>query len=590
MPRIPLDSTAPASVTIEINGKKCAGYEGESVLDIALRSGIDIPHFCTHPDLPVDANCRTCLVETEDGMIVTSCSLKAVDGMNVKTDTPTVIKLRTQNMELLFGKYKHKSFKSLHGYWSKTLEELKRYGISGDTYKRDDPKRPIHKLGTAAEFDPSLCIACNKCVEICQLIGICHLTLEGKGSKTRVGFNKDASNDCIYCGQCTAHCPVEAIREQSHLVEVEKALKDKTKIVIAQMAPSVRNSVGEGFGVEYGKDLTPQLCTAFRMLGFSKVFDVNMGADITTMVEAEELVERLTHKWEFADGKRKDAPVSGPMFTSCCPGWVKFVEFYEPGLIPNLTTSSSPQIHSGGAYKTWWAEREGIDPKNIVVVSLMPCTSKKYEAKFDHLKIDGHAPVDYVLTTRELISLLKTRKIDLPNLKPGSVDREGTYSGAAAIYGASGGVMESALRTAYKMATGGDLPGIDFTPVRGFDGLKKASVKIGAHTVNLAVAAMPKNIRPLLREIKKNPDAYDYIEVMACPGGCIGGGGQPIPNTFEIVKKRIAGLYSIDKKMNLRRAHDNPVVKEFFEYLKTVPTKKREALLYRGYERKRKGE
>ncbi len=584
---IPLDTT---TVEIRINGKSYRAIEGESVLEFALNNGYDIPHFCTHPDLPVDANCRTCLVELDDGSVFTSCTLKAKEGLSIKLDTPKVKKLRTQNMELLFGKYKRHSPRILHGYWSKTLEELKRYGISGDNYKRDNPRRPIHKLGAAAELDPALCIACNKCVEICQFIGISHLRLEGRGSRTRVGTNCDPQNDCIYCGQCTAHCPVEAVREQSHLEDVDRVLKDKKKIVIVQMAPSVRASIGEGFGVPYGKDLTGELATAFRMLGFDKIFDVNMGADITTMVEAEELIERLKHKWEFTEGKRKDPPVRGPMFTSCCPGWVKFVEFYEPELIPNLTTARSPQIHSGGAYKTWWAEREGIDPKNIVVVSIMPCTSKKYEARFDHLKIDGNSPVDYVLTSRETIALLKTHKIDLPNLKPSSVDREGMYSGAAAIYGASGGVMESALRTAFKMATGGDLPGIDFLPVRGFEGIKKAEVKLGNKTVKVAVVAMPKNIRPILRELKKNPDAYDYIEFMACPGGCIGGGGQPIPNTFEIVKKRIAGLYGIDRKMNLRRAHDNPVVKEFFEYLKTVPKKKREAILYRGYEKKEKGE
>jgi iron-only hydrogenase group A len=578
-------------VTVYLNGKPYDAVEGESILAVALRNGVEIPHFCTHEDLPVDANCRTCLVQLEEkGTIVTSCTLIAKEGLRVKLDTPEVVALRKENMELLFGNYRANSPKIRHGYYSKTLEEIERNGVTGTKYVRDDPGREIHKMGTAAEFDPALCIACNKCVEACQMIGICHLTLEGKGSKTRVSFNKDPANDCIYCGQCTAHCPVEAIREQSHLEQVEQALRDPEKIVVVQTAPSVRASVGEGFGAPYGTDLTPQLCTAYRMLGFNKVFDVNMGADITTMVEAQELVERLKHKWEFAEGKRKDPPVPGPMFTSCCPGWVKFAEFYQPGLIPNLTTARSPQIHSGGAYKTWWAEREGIDPKNIVVVSTMPCTSKKYEAGFDHLAVDGHRPVDYVLTTRELISLLKTRGIDLPSLEPGEVDREGTYSGAAAIYGASGGVMESALRTAYKLLTNEDLPGIEYEPVRGFHGSKKAEVKIGDKTIKVAVVAMPKNIWPLLRELKKDPNAYDYVEVMACPGGCIGGGGQPIPSTFDIVKKRIAGLYGIDRKMTMRRAHDNPVVKEYFEYLKTVSPEKRTALLYRGYGKKAKGE
>jgi len=578
-------------VTVFLNGKPCTAAEGESILDVALRNGLTIPHFCTHEDLPTDANCRTCLVEIEgEGTVVTSCTLTAKDGLRVRLDTPNVVRLRTENMELLFGDYRANSPRTRHGYWSRTAEEIERLKVSGQKYKRDDPNRPLHIMGSAAEFDPTLCIACNKCVEACQMIGISHLTLEGKGSKTRVGFNQHPKNDCIYCGQCTAHCPVEAIREQSHLEKVIDALRDPSKTVIVQTAPSVRASVGEGFGVPIGTDLTEKLATAYRKLGFNYVFDVNMGADITTMVEAEELVERLQAKWNYAEGKSKKKPIPGPMFTSCCPGWVKFVEFYHPELIPNLTTARSPQIHSGGAYKTWWAEQEGLNPKDIVVVSTMPCTSKKYESTFEHLSINGIKPVDYVLTTRELITLLKTRNIDLPSLKPSAIDRAGTYSGAGAIYGASGGVMESALRTAYYLLTGKELPGITFEPVRGFDGFKKASVKIGKRTIKLAVVAMPKNMWKLLGELKKDPDAYDYVEAMACPGGCIGGGGQPIPSTFAIVKERIRGLYNIDDRMTMRRAHENPVVQEYFEYLKKVPAAKRRALLYRTYGKKAKGE
>lgn len=591
MNRIPLDTGSEKTVTVFLNDKACAAREGESILDVALRNGFDIPHYCTHPDLPVDANCRTCLVEVEGkNGIVTSCTLKATQGLRVQLDTPEVVRLRKENMELLFGGYGAHSPRIRHGYYSKTLEEMGRFGVEGRRYARDDPGRPLHEMGKAAEFDPALCIACNKCVEICQYIGVCHLTLEGRGSKTRVGFNQDPANDCIYCGQCTAHCPVEAIREQSHLEAVAEALRDPSIVTIVQSAPSIRTSIGEGFGMEPGTDLSGQLFTAYRELGFDKVFDVNMGADITTMVEAEELVKRLRHKWDFEDGKRKDPPPSGPLFTSCCPGWVKFAEFYAPHLLPNLTTARSPHIHSGGAYKSWWAAKAGVDPRKVVIVSVMPCTSKKYESTFEHLKIDGLKPVDYVLTTRELIALLKTRQIDLPKLTPSAVDTEGTYSGAGAIYGASGGVMESALRTAHFLLTGENLPGIDFTPARGFDGGKRGSITIGGKTVNVAVVAMPRNIWPLLRELKKNPGALDYAEVMACPGGCIGGGGQPIPNTFALVKQRIAGLYKIDRAMKIRCAHENPAVQEYFAWLKTIPGEKRKALLYRTYGQKQKGE
>ena len=588
-PPIPL-KTARTTI-VHINGKPYQAEEGESILQIATRNRLEIPHFCYHEDLPIDANCRTCLVEIEEtGEVVTSCTLKAKGDLRVLLDTPKVEKLRRENMELLFGDYHDRSPRAQHGYYSKTVAQLERYDVKGEKYERDDPEQEIHKLGTAAEFDPAMCIACNKCVEACQMIGISHLTLEGHDSKTRVSYNKDPQNDCIYCGQCTVHCPIEAIREQSHLRDVENALKDPKKIVIAQTAPSVRASIGESFGAPYGMDLTGKLCAAYRELGFDKVFDVNMGADITTMVEAEDLVNRLQDKWDYEEGKKLEPPSGSPMFTSCCPGWVKFLEFYEPDLIPHLTKARSPQIHSGGAYKTWWAEKEGIDPKNIVVVSMMPCTSKKYETHFEHLWIDGNRPVDYVLTTRELSSLIKTHEIDLMNLEPGEVDHEGTYSGAGAIYAASGGVMESALRTAYYMITGEELPGIEFEPVRGFDGVKKAEITIGDRELNLGVAAMPKNIRPLLRQIKKDPMSYDYIEFMACPGGCIGGGGQPIPSTFDIVKKRIDGVYKIDKKMHVRQAHNNPAVQEFFEYIKKQPKEKQDAILVREFHKKEKGQ
>ncbi|MBD3328695.1 ferredoxin, partial [Candidatus Peregrinibacteria bacterium] len=371
---------------------------------------------------------------------------------------------------------------------------------------------------------------------------------------------------------------VEAVREQSHIDGVEKALKDPKKTVIVQTAPSVRTSIGEEFGLPPGTNLTTKLFTAYRKLGFDKVFDVNMGADITTMVEAEELVERI----------KENKPL--PMFTSCCPGWVKYVEFYHPELFKNLTTARSPQMHSGGAYKFWWAKKMGLDPKNVVVVSTMPCTSKKYEARNKDMYINGIAPVDYSLTTRELAVMLKKHKIDLPKLKPGKLDHYGIYSGAAAIYGASGGVMESALRTAYQMLTGKDMPRLEIKKVRGIEGIKKASIKIGGKTLKVAIAATPKNAAKIIAELKKDPDAYHYIEVMACPGGCIGGGGQPIPSTMKIVAKRIEGLYKIDSSMKMRKAHENPIVKEYMDFLETRPKKLKHELLHRGYSKKKKFE
>lgn len=576
------------SIKVIINDQTCVANHKQSVLQLALANEIDIAHFCYHEDLPTGASCRTCLVEVIDagadkhlkkGEIITACTLQASEGLQVSSETPAVVALRTENLELLLASHFDLCPKCQQGYYCATAEKMKRYGITGTKYQRLKTDWQVHKLATAAELDPNLCINCNKCVEVCEKIGVCFLKMEGKGVKSHISHSKDPKVDCIYCGQCTAHCPVASAREQSHLQQVEAVLSDHNKIVIAQMAPSVRASIGEEFGLEPGLNLEKKMFTAFRQLGFKKVFDVNMGADITTLVEAEELVERI-----------KGGGVL-PMFTSCCPGWVKFVEFYYPEMIPHLTTSRSPQIHSGVAYKTWWAEKENIDPANIVVVSLMPCTSKKYEAGFDKLKVDGHLPVDYVLTTRELAILLKKHQIDLPAVADGELDDLGVYSGAAAIYGASGGVMESALRTAVWMIEGNDLPKLELTQVRaGLAGIKTAQIKVADLTLKVAVVATPKNAHAILQEIKDNPKAYDYVEFMACPGGCIGGGGQPVPNSERTVAQRIAGLYKIDDKMAMRTAHGNQVALDFVAYAKAQGKEREHQLLHTHYEAKKKYE
>lgn len=568
------------TIHININNKSIACKEGETVLRVAIRNKIDIPHFCYHEDLPVDSNCRACLVETKsDGRVVTSCNLKVQSGMKISTNSPKVKKLRTENMELLFAGHQKICQKCKKGYFCKTAEVMKKHKITGSKYSKCPLKDPIHKLGDAAEFDPKSCISCNKCVEICKKIGIGFLKLKGKGAKTHVTYNCDPEVDCIYCGQCTAHCPVAAVREQNHLDDVIKLLKNKKgRIVIAQMAPSVRASIGEEFGLPPGKNMEGQMYTALRKMGFDYIFDVNMGADITTYVEAEELIHRIKENKHL------------PMFTSCCPGWVKYVEFYHPELIPHLTDVRSPQIHSGGAYKTWWAEKAGIDPKKIVVVSFMPCTSKKYEAKMKKFQIDGMDPVDYVLTTRETGALLKKYKINLPKLKKSKVDKFGQYSGASVIYGASGGVMESALRSACYFLTGKELERVEFKNVRGMKGIKEASININDITIHIAVVATARNVKKVIEDLKKHPKKYHYIEVMACPGGCIGGGGQPLPNTERIVKERIKALYKIDDEMKLRRAHKNPIVIDFFKYIKKLPKSKQDEILITHYGKKRKFE
>jgi iron-only hydrogenase group A len=567
-------------VTVRINNKEYSAPEGESVLQTAINNGIDIPHFCYHEDLPIGSSCRTCLVEdVKTGRVVTSCSIKATDGVAILTDTPKVKELRLKNLELLLAGHQEKCPRCQKGIYCRVAEEIGKYGISTVKYWRPEIQEELHKMSQAALLDPQLCIACNKCVEICQKIGIGFLEMHGKNIQTHATWTRKPEIDCIYCGQCTVHCPVGSAREQNEIEDVEKVLLDKDKVVIAQMAPSVHASVGEEFGLPVGTDMTGRIYTAFRQLGFDKVFDVNMGADITTVVEAAELAERIKENKNL------------PMFTSCCPAWVKFMEFYHPEMLNHLTTARSPQIHSAGAYKTWWAEKEGIDPKKIVVVSFMPCTSKKYEARHEKLKINGMQLVDHVLTTREFGALLKKHKIDLPNLEPSAVDLPGTYSGAAAIYGASGGVMESALRSAYFDITGKELENVNFEKVRGIEGIKKAEVDISGRVLKVAVASTVANAEKIIQEIKKNKNAYDYVEVMACPGGCIGGGGQPIPTTLNIVAKRIETLYKTDTQMKLRKAHLNPVVRDFFDnYVAKLSPDKKNKLLYTSYSRKKKFE
>ena len=565
-------------INFQINDKPYTASPKESVLQVAIKNGIDIPHFCHHDDLHTEGRCRACLVEA-NGKVVTSCTLKPEEGLSVYTGTPKVTEMRIRNMELLLAGHKENCPKCKEKLHCRVSSIMDKYGVSGNKYKRPRIEEGIHKMRQAAEIDPQLCIACNKCVEICEKTGSNFLKIKGKNIKTHASPTDRTSIDCIYCGQCTVHCPVGAVREQSEIEPVERALNDPDKIVIAQMAPSVRVSIGEEFGLPVGTNLTGQSFSAFRKLGFDKVFDVNMGADITTVVEAAELVERIKENKNL------------PMFTSCCPAWVKFMEFYHPDLLPHLTTSRSPQIHAGASYKTWWAEKENIDPEKIVVVSFMPCTSKKYEARHEKLRVKGLRPVDYVLTTREMALMLKKNNIDLPNLPPSEPDSLGLYSGAGAIYGASGGVMESALRTAHFNLTGEELEKVEFESVRGIEGFREAEVRIGDKTLKVAVVATVKNIHNIIGNIIANKHAYNYIEVMACPGGCIGGGGQPIPTTLEIVKKRIEALYDIDTKMELRKAHLNPIVRDFFDnYLSKLSEEERKSILETDYSHKNKYE
>ncbi len=545
------------SFKVKLNNKQVLAYEGETVLELAKRNGIYIPSFCHHPDLTIKANCRVCVVEIKDSVkLKTSCSTYVSKGMEIITDSERVKKSRETNLELIYASHVERCVACSYRYDCNLLSTARDYKLKITRFKDRKKKRKTYKFANAVEVDGSQCIDCRNCIEACQLQGINYLEIDGRGIEQEVKPTKDKLVSCVYCGQCALHCPVASAQEQDQSIELEKILKLKNKIVVAQFAPAVRVSLGESFALPYGYNCEAEMIASLKKLGFNYITDVNFGADITTMVEAEEFVERLN-----------DKKAVWPMMTSCCPAWVAYVEFYHPELIPNLTTARSPHLHSAGMLKTMFSQKKNINPKDILVVSIMPCTAKKYEAVRKELYYKNNPLVDYVLTTRELAFLMKKNNIDLKSAGKGKLDNlfnEG--SGAAAIYGASGGVMESALRTVAHMTKTAKQKkqSLEYKAVRGLSGLKKSEVSIGGKNYKIAVINGLGNIDKILPKLKN----YHYVEVMACPGGCIGGGGQPIPTTIDIRKKRLDGLYKIDKQRKPRVAHENKDVLKCLDYIK----------------------
>ncbi len=549
-------------IRIKIDGKEYFGRSGQTIMEIAKENGIFIPSLCSHPDLDVKANCRVCVVELKGcNKLMTSCSVLAEDGIEVFTNSPKVKSSRDTNLKLIFSEHIEKCFDCTLKFNCSLLDLARRYNIKITSFKDRKGNRKTYKFDKAVEIDGSQCIDCRNCVDACSDIQkINYLEIKGKGAKQEIVPTSNKKIDCIYCGQCALHCPVAAAQEQQDWPEVEKILKNKgKKTLIAVIAPSTRMTIGEEFGLPYGQNNSGKMVAALKELGFDQVIDVNFAADITTMVEAGELLERLS-----------DKKAKMPMITSCCPAWVKYLEFYRPDLIPHLTTSRSPQIHLGGIIKTYWAKKKNIKATDIIVISIMPCTAKKFEITRPELKIGKLKAIDKVLTVRELAFMIKKNNIDFKALKPvKSNDLINDGSSAGLIYGASGGVMESALRTANHVLCGSSKGSIcrsriEFKSVRGLEGIKESTINLGEKKLRVAVVNGIGNISNILTNIKK----YDYIEVMACPGGCIGGGGQPIPSSREIVQKRTKGIYKEDSNGKIRTAHENKGALEVLDWIK----------------------
>jgi iron-only hydrogenase group A len=547
-------------MNLQINNKKIRAENGQTILSVARQNGIKIPSLCYHPDLSLRANCRVCVVEIKGKTrLATACSTLAAEGMEIYTNSPRVKKARNLNIELLFSEHIERCADCSSRYNCDLLNLAGQYKIKITRFKDRKGHRKTYQFASAVEIDGTQCIDCQNCLEACDRQNIHYLKMTGSGINQEIVPAKDKKIACIYCGQCANVCPVAAAQEQGAWPLVEKALKDKAKIVVAQFAPAVRVSLGESFGLPLGTNCEGQIYTALKKLGFKHVFDINFGADITTLTEAKEFIERLNDKKAIF-----------PMLTSCCPAWVAYAEFYHPELLAHLTSARSPQLHLAGAIKTYWAQKKKINPKKIVVVSIVPCTAKKYEAARPQLTLNGRPQVDYVLTTRELAFLIKKNKLDFKKLPATGGEKLFNFgSGAAAIYGASGGVMESALRSVaaflcQKSEDPLESSRLEFKEVRGLAGFKEANLNLGGRKLKVGVVNGIGNFEKVLPRLKK----YHYIEVMACPGGCLGGGGQPIPTTKEIREKRAAGMYKIDQERNVRRAHENKAMLEYYNWAK----------------------
>ena len=578
---------------ITVNHQPIEVDEGMTIWQACNSIGINIPSLCYFKDISANASCGVCVVEVKGVQtILRSCITEVTEGMEIITDSPRVREARKVNVELLLANHPEDCLQCDRNLNCELQQLAINLGIHEKRFVRTR-KEHVNKDETSLSLvrDPEKCILCGRCVAVCEQIqSVKAIDFSGRGLKTKISTFWDTglgNSICINCGQCDLICPMVAITERSAINEVWNELHNPEKVVVVQTAPAVRVGIGEAMGLPYGSLVTGQMVASLRKLGFSKVFDTNFAADLTIVEEANELVERIENKGTL------------PMITSCSPGWIKFIEHFFPSSLPHLSTCKSPQQMFGAIAKTYYAEQAGIDPRNIVVVSIMPCTAKKFEARrpemsdaFRYWKEKLHLSekehfydVDYVLTTRELARMFKEVGIDFSNLPEEEFDSPlGVSTGAGVIFGATGGVMEAALRTAYEVITGSQLTNVDFVAVRGMEGIKEAEIDLNGTRLKVAVAHTLSNARTLLEQIENGTSPYTFIEVMTCPGGCLGGGGQPIPTDEEIRLKRAESIYLEDKNKPIRKSHENPEIQYLYRHFLQKPlSEKAHHLLHTHY-------
>lgn len=575
-------------VNLKINNIPVSVPEGTTLLEAAKTAGIKIPTLCYMKGINEIGACRVCVCEVKGARsFVAACVYPVNEGMEAFTDTPAIRAARKTTIELLLSNH-NKSCLSCERNLSCELQELAyEYGCDMNAYAGDKTPAEVDFSTEYLVRDNSKCVLCRRCVATCKAIQ--HVGVIGtrnRGFATDIGcaFGEELNtSSCAACGQCINVCPTGALHEKSEIDNVRAAIDDPEKIVVVGAAPAVRAALGEEFGYPIGTNVEGKMLTSLRMLGFDKVFDVNFAADLTIMEEAHEFIERAVKNENL------------PLITSCSPGWIRFMEFYYPELIKNVSTCKSPQQMFGACVKTYYAEKLGVDPEKLYVVTVMPCVAKKFEKTRDNESAAGVPDIDAVITTRELAKMIKSKGIIFNELPDGKYDDPlGEYTGAGVIFGATGGVMEAALRTAVETLTGEELKAVDFVDVRGTNGIKEATYDVGGKKISVAVASGLENAKQLCEQIKNGACKYQFIEIMACPGGCVNGGGQPIQSAFvrrnkDIRALRASVLYGIDKDSKLRKSHENEFVKKIYaDYFEKPGSHKAHEILHTSYVKRNK--